>query len=144
MSISASVNHTMSAKTIIDISKPTTQSIEGVKALLSWRGRASDPLPSFVEMGEGGGKVVLVLSNKRDAYYTVTVRECSCPARSWHPGQRCKHQRKHFPEPSRTAQAPQAGYARAAGGRWPGGHNGPVLDDLKGPAPQIPAAQEAA
>jgi hypothetical protein len=42
--------------------------------------------------------LILVLSNKRDAYYTTTARDCSCPAASWHPGQRCKHQRKYFPE----------------------------------------------
>ena len=49
-------------------------------------------------MGEGDSRLVLVLSNKRDAYYTTTARECSCPAHNWHPGSRCKHQRKHFPE----------------------------------------------
>ena len=88
----------MNGKTIIDISKPTTQSIEGVKSLLSWRGRASDPLPSFIEMGEGDSRLVLVLSNKKDCFYVVTQKDCSCPAHNWHPGQRCKHQRKYFAE----------------------------------------------
>jgi len=88
----------MAGKTIIDISKPTTQSIEGVKSLLSWRGRASDPLPSFIEMGEGDSRLVLVLSNKKDCFYVVTQKDCSCPAHNWHPGQRCKHQRKYFAE----------------------------------------------
>ena len=88
----------MAENTIISIEKPQTQTVEAVKSLLTWRGWASDPLPSFIEMGEGEGRLVLVLSNKRDCYYTTTARECSCPAHNWHPGQRCKHQRKHFPE----------------------------------------------
>lgn len=88
----------MAGKTLIDIQKPQTQTVDAIKALLSWRGRASDPLPSFVEMGEGEARMVLVLSNKKDCFYVVTVRDCSCPAHNWHPNQRCKHQRAHFPE----------------------------------------------
>lgn len=88
----------MAEKTIIDIQKPQTQTLEAVKALLSWRGRASDPLPSFIEMGEGDSRLVLVLSNKKDCFYVTTAKDCSCPAHNWHPNQRCKHQRKHFPE----------------------------------------------
>ena len=88
----------MAGKTLINIEKPITQTVEAVKSLLAWRGRSSDPLPQFVEMGEGDSRLVLVLSNKKDAYYTCTARDCSCPAHNWHPGQRCKHQRKHFAE----------------------------------------------
>ena len=88
----------MNSKTILNVEKPQTQTVAAIKALLSWRGRASDPLPEYVEMGEGERRLVLVLSNKKDAYYTTTARECSCPAHNWHPGQRCKHQRKHFAE----------------------------------------------
>jgi len=88
----------MAENTIISIEKPQTQTVEAVKALLSWRGRAADPLPSFIEMGEGEGKVVLVLSNKKDSYYTVTARDCSCPAAIYNHGKACKHQRKYFPE----------------------------------------------
>ena len=90
----------MSNKTILRVESPKTQTVEAVKALLSWKGRASDPLPEFVEMGEGESRLVLVLSNKKDCYYVATARDCSCPARSWHPGQRCKHQRRYFPEQS--------------------------------------------
>jgi len=89
---------TATTKTIINIEKPQTQTLEAVKAFLSWRGRAADPLPSFIEMGKEDSRLVLVLSNKRDAYYVTTARDCSCPAANWHPNQRCKHQRKHFPE----------------------------------------------
>ena len=86
------------SKTILRVEKPVTQTLEAVKALLAWKGRASDPLPEFVEMGEGESRLVLVLSNKKDVYYTVTARDCSCPARNWHPNQPCKHQRRYFPE----------------------------------------------
>jgi len=88
------------SKTILRVEKPVTQTLEAVKALLSWKGRAADLLPEFVEMGAGESRLVLVLSNKRDAYYCVTARDCSCPARNWHPAQPCKHQRKYFAEQS--------------------------------------------
>ena len=88
----------MVARTILNPEYPTTQSIDSVKALLAWRGRASDPLPSFIEMGSGDNRLVLVLSNKKDSYYTVTSRDCSCPAAIYNHGKACKHQRKYFPE----------------------------------------------
>lgn len=88
----------MNSKTILEIEKPVTQTTQAVCALLAWKGRSSNPLPEYVEMGKGDSRLVLVLSNKRDAYYTTTARDCSCPAHNWHPGQRCKHQRKYFPE----------------------------------------------
>jgi hypothetical protein len=78
---------------------PVKQTVEAVKSLLTWRGRAVDPMPStleFVNEGEGR-RLVLVLSNKKDSYYVVTPTKCSCPAATYHPGQPCKHQRKHFP-----------------------------------------------
>ena len=40
--------------------------------------------------------MVLVLSNKKDAYYVVTPKTCSCPAATYHPGQPCKHRAKFF------------------------------------------------
>lgn len=75
---------------------PTTQSIDSVKSLLAYVGRASDPLPTDVSLE--GGRVVLVLSNKKDCYYVATQKTCYCPAHTWHPGAPCKHQKKHFPE----------------------------------------------
>jgi len=89
---------------ILSVEKPQTQTVEAVKALLQWRGRAADPLPEFVEMGEGDSRLVLVLSNKRDCYYTTTARDCSCPAHNWHPGQRWKILRR--------ADHPQAEHGR--------------------------------
>lgn len=72
-----------------------TQSLDAVKALLAFVGRASDPLP--VDVALDGGRVVLVLNGKKDAFYTVTATACSCPAAHWHKGP-CKHMRKHFPQ----------------------------------------------
>jgi folate-dependent phosphoribosylglycinamide formyltransferase PurN len=85
----------MSGKTLIQVENPVTQSIAAIKALLQWKGRASDPLPQFVELGKDTGKVVLVLSNKKDAFYCTTATKCSCPAATFHQGP-CKHQRKFF------------------------------------------------
>jgi len=98
----------MNSKAILKIEKPVTQTTQAVCALLAWKGRSSNPLPSFVELGSGEGKVVLVLSNKKDSYYTVTAKDCSCPAANWHPNQRCKHQRKYFAEEQTTTRQSMA------------------------------------
>lgn len=79
---------------------PVTQSVDAIKNLLAYVGRSSEPMPSDVSLDNG--RLVLVLSNKKDAYYTTTATKCSCPARDWHPNQPCKHQRKHFPEAKAT------------------------------------------
>lgn len=73
---------------------PITQSVEAVKKLLTFLGRTIDPLPQEVSLD--GGRLVLVLSNKKDAYYTVTSRACSCPAATYNPGKPCKHITAHF------------------------------------------------
>jgi len=78
----------MSGKTIFDGNSPKTQSIESVKSLLNWRSRGSDPMPSFIELA---GSVRLTKSSKGDAYYTTTPTNCSCPGRTYNPGQQCKH-----------------------------------------------------
>ena len=122
----------MTARTIINAESPKTQSVEAVKGLLAWRGRAADPLPEYVEMGAGDNRLVLVLSNKKDCFYVATARDCSCPARNWHPNGPCKHMRRYFAEQQATkrpaATAPNAG-------RWHG-HNGPVLDEAR-PAAKV-------
>jgi len=88
----------MTERPILNVESPKTQAIASVKALLAWKGRASDPLPEFVELGKEEGRLVLVLSNKKDAYYVVTARDCSCPAAIYRHNGPCKHQRKYFPE----------------------------------------------
>jgi len=107
---------------------PKTQSIEAVKALLAFKKVASDPLPQEVSLD--GGRLVLVLSNKKDAYYVTTSRSCSCPSSTYHPGTRCKHIRAHFPEQQTAKPESSMEDIRASlpGWRGPDGQraNGPV------------------
>ena len=87
--------NTMNGKNIVGgRTGPITQSVEAVKKLLTFLGRTIDPLPQEVSLD--GGRLVLVLSNKKDAYYTVTSRACSCPAATYNPGKPCKHITAHF------------------------------------------------
>jgi hypothetical protein len=84
----------MTAKTILETANPITQSIDGVRALLTWRGHPTKPMPTDVSLDNG--RLVLVLNGKKDAYYTCSKIACSCPAAHWNRGP-CKHQRKYFP-----------------------------------------------
>ena len=108
---------------------PITQSVEAVKALCQWKGRAVDPLPRDVSLDNG--RLVLVLSNKKDSYYTCVANACSCPPAANYPGQRCKHQRKYFPQEKAVTVAEPGSIKPEA--KWPGGLNGPV-DECKGTA----------
>jgi len=85
----------MNERTILNIEAPTTQSIASVKALLGYVGRGFDPLPTDVSLENG--RMVLILSNKKDCYYVTTARACSCPAAVYSHNGPCKHQRKYFP-----------------------------------------------
>jgi len=133
-------------KLVYQVESPKTQSIDAVKALLAYKKVASDPLPQEVSLD--GGRLMLVLSNKKDAFYTVTSRACSCPAATYNPGKPCKHSRKYFPQPKksreeleaegeaileahhntakRLARPPEESSIRDSLPGWPGGHNGPV------------------
>jgi uncharacterized protein RhaS with RHS repeats len=108
---------------------PMTQSVEAVKKLLTFVGIASDPLPSDVSLDNG--RLVLVLSNKKDAYYTVTAAKCSCPGNQFR--HNCKHMRKYFPETAKPAATATVPENIRPTGKWPGGMNGPV-DEIKGVA----------
>ena len=90
----------MNGKLNIQTINPKTQSVEAVKALLAWKGRAVDPLPATVEFMNHGdeSRLMLILSNDKAGYYTVTQKACSCPAAIYSPGKPCKHQRRYFPE----------------------------------------------
>ena len=117
------VKYEMSGKNLLEgRTGPISQSVEAVKSLLTWKGHPIDPLPADVSLDNG--RLVLVLSNKKDVFYTVTPTKCSCPAATYHPGQPCKHQRKHFPQ-EQVATVAESGSIRPAG-KWPGGLNGPV------------------
>ena len=74
-------------------SGPVTQSRDAIKNLLTFVGRASDPMTCDVTLDNG--RLVLVLNNKRDAYYVTTAHACSCPAATYRRGP-CKHQRRYF------------------------------------------------
>ncbi len=89
-----------------EVESPKTQSIEAVKALLAFKKVASDPLPQEVSLD--GGRLVLVLSNKKDAYYVTTPKSCSCPSAVYHPGVACKHSKKYFPQPKKTREELEA------------------------------------
>jgi len=116
--------NTMNGKKLVyQVESPKTQSTDAVKALLAYKKVASDPLPQEVSLD--GGRLVLVLSNKKDAFYTVTSRGCSCPAATYNPGKPCKHSMKYFPQQKREAPREQ-GDLRASLPGWPGGMNGPV------------------
>jgi len=132
-------------KLVYQVENPKTQSTDAVKALLAFKKVASDPLPQDISLD--GGRLVLVLSNKKDAFYTVTARACSCPASVYNPGKPCKHSRKYFPQPKksrgeleaegeaileahhntakRLARPPESSIRDSLPG-WPGGLNGPV------------------
>ena len=85
----------MSGKNLLEgRNGPVTQSLDAIKSLLAYVGRASDPMPSDVSLDNG--RLVLVLSNKKDVYYTCTSRACSCPGNQFR--HNCKHIRKYFPQ----------------------------------------------
>jgi len=129
-----------------EVESPKTQSIAAVKSLLTWKKVAIDPLPQDISLENG--RLVMVLSNKKDAYYTVTSRTCSCPAATYHHHGPCKHQRKYFPQPKksreefeaegeaileahhntakRLARPPESDSIRDSLPGWPGGAHGPV------------------
>jgi hypothetical protein len=112
----------MSGKTLIEMQNPVTQSLDAIKSLLAFVGRASDPLPSDVSLDNG--RLVLVLSNKKDCFYTVTEKACSCPSAIYRHNGPCKHQRKYFGakvEQSTVTDIMQEG-------KWPHGENGPVVE----------------
>ena len=110
-------------KLVYQVESPKTQSIDAVKALLAFKKVASDPLPQEVSLDDG--RLVLVLNNKKDAYYVVTPMGCSCPAATYNPGKPCKHSRKYFPQQKREAPKEQVDLRASLPG-WPGGMNGPV------------------
>ena len=98
-----------------------TQSTEAVVSLLKYLGKSIDPLPQTVDLPG----LVLVLSNKRDVFYVTTATSCSCPSAAYRPGQRCKHQRKHFPQADKPISMASVEILPLAG-KWAGGFNGPV------------------
>ena len=77
------------------LASPVTQGREAVKQLIAYHNHGQEPavMPDFYRLT---GEMVLVLNNKKDAYYVVTPKTCSCPSATYRPGSPCKHQRKYF------------------------------------------------
>ena len=103
---------------------PVTQSTAAVVELLNFLGKTSNPLPEAVELPS----MALVLSNKKDVFYVTTANSCSCPSAAYRPGQKCKHQRRYFPEigAAKDVAKDDTGSILPSG-KWPGGLNGPVI-----------------
>ena len=77
------------------IASPVTQSREAVEQLIAYfnHGQQPEEMPSFYRLD---GELVLVRSNKGDAYYVTTPKSCSCPASVYNPGKPCKHMTAYF------------------------------------------------
>jgi len=85
-------------------SSPKTQSINAVKVFLSWQGKSAEPLPAAIPL-DGA---MLTLSKKGDCFYMTTARDCSCPARCYHPSEPCKHMKSLLAGNSCEASRAQA------------------------------------
>ncbi len=135
----------MSNKTLFEPSYPVTQTAEAVKTLITYHNHGHEPteMPAFYRLT---AEMVLVQSNKKDAYYVVMPKSCSCPSATYRPGSSCKHRRAYYPQPktpqTREAEV-EAELAKEGGakrlsrppedsirpvGKWAGGYNGPVLE----------------
>ena len=102
--------------------EPKSKSIEAVVELLRLLGRPIAPLPESIVIRDA----VLVLSAKKDAYYTVTSKACSCPAFAFH-SRPCKHQRKYFKDSCARNEVPKTECASDSIKPvliWPSGHSG--------------------
>ncbi len=121
--------NTMAGRTLVQIQNPVTQSVDAIKSLLAFVGRSSNPLPSDVSLENG--RLILVLSNKKDVYYCTTATKCSCPSAAYRPDASCKHQRKYFPQPK--GEDTKVADSIRPTAKWAGGHNGPV-DEIMGMA----------
>jgi hypothetical protein len=69
----------------LEIETPITQTTESGKVLAKFLSMEEE-LPKEITLANGAR---LVLSSKRDAYYTVVRGKCSCKAGQY--GRRCKH-----------------------------------------------------
>jgi len=96
----------VSGKTILSVASPATQTVEAVKSLIAYHNHGHEPqeMPAFYRLT---AEMVLVQSNKGDAYYVVTPKACSCPSAMYRPGKPCKHQRAYFSQPAKVPQGPK-------------------------------------
>jgi hypothetical protein len=95
----------MSGRTLLEAASPVTQSREAVKSLIAYHNHGHEPqeMPAFYRLT---AEMVLVQSNKGDAYYVVTPKACSCPSATYRPGRACKHRRKYFTQVAKPEAEP--------------------------------------
>jgi len=121
-----------------------TQSIAAVKGMIEFL--TSEPVRELPAVVRLANSTRLTKSGKGDCFYMTTSTNCSCPARTYHPGHECKHmkalQAGNSVEASRAQARAYQARQRAARlkpteqqvdsirppGKWAGGHNGPVLE----------------
>jgi hypothetical protein len=86
----------MSGNLLESLKGPESQSLDAVKGLITLYNHGEEPveMPTFYRLS---GEMVLVLSNKKNGYYVVTAKACSCPSFTYRGGP-CKHQRMYFAE----------------------------------------------
>ncbi len=113
----------MSGKILLEPSCPVTQTAEAVKSLITYHNHGHEPaeMPAFYRLT---AEMVLAQSNKKDVYYVVTPKSCSCPAKTYNPGKPCKHQRKYLN--LKPTQEPVDSIRPT--GKWHG-RNGPVAPE---------------
>ena len=80
----------MATRILFEKESAMTQSVDSGMALAKFLGIAEE-LPEVITL-DG---LKLVLSNKKDSYYTVSAKSCSCPAAVYGHAI-CKHVRRHF------------------------------------------------
>ena len=105
---------------------PVSQTVKAVKSLLTYKNHPISPLPADVSLDNG--RLVLVLSNKKDVYYCLNAISCSCPASTFNPATKCKHQRKYFPAQTTTVKPIAEPENLKPVAKWPGNLNGPVSE----------------
>jgi len=96
----------VSNKSVLALASPVTQGREAVKQLIAYQTHGHEPqeMPEFYRLG---AEMVLVQSNRKDAYFVTTPRSCSCPAAT-HSQDPCVHQRKFFPQAALLSQPVEA------------------------------------
>ena len=101
--------------------EPKSKSIEAVVELLRLFDRPIHPLPESIVIRDA----VLVLSAKKDVYYLVTEKACSCPAYAFH-SRPCKHQMRFFKNCAEKEAAKTEAVLDSIKPtlKWPSGHSG--------------------
>ena len=91
----------------IFVAYPVTQTRVAVEQLIAYfnHGQQPEEMPSVYRLYD---ELVMVTSNKGDAYYVTTPKSCSCPASVYNPGKPCKHSRKYFPQPKKSREELEA------------------------------------